>query len=548
MPENTGRTAVFLAVNATHSHTNPAGWSLGRAARAAGWDWRIVEAVAREPMQPLLLRLSDPAPCVVTASFFLFNRDFLLAVLARHKRLHPQCLILGGGPEFLGDNRGFLRQYPFVDAVIRGEGELALADFLTRRDQPERWRAIPGLCANLPDGYIDNGMAKPPDLAAMPSPLPADLRNWKKPFLLFETSRGCAGQCVFCTSGAGHPPTRYFPSERTRTDLRRLYDNGLPEVRLADRTFNESPRRCISLLRMFREEFPEMRFHLEIDPGRLSPAIMRELAAARPGQLYLELGVQTLTEAVFQNLGRAGTLEAARTATSQLCAMRHLRTHTDLIAGLPGGTLAALLADLQALVAMQPAVIQLEILKLLPGTALAAQPERWGILAAPTPPYEVLATAAMPPADMEAARQFSCLADWFYNAPDLQPVTIAAAGQIHDFWPALADACRAQLSLCGAPSLENRFRLLDNFLKSGPPTQAPALRHRLHYARLQHSLTHAYDLDIEPWKKPLPAGARLVEGDGAAEPAQVWRARLDRPYYFVYARNSRRAAAVYLAD
>lgn len=547
MPENTGRTAVFLAVNATHSHTNPAGWTLGRSAQTAGWTWQIVEATPREPVQPLLLRLAQPAPDVLAASFFLFNRNFLLDVMARYKCLHPECLLLGGGPEFLGDNRAFLRRHPFLDAVIRGEGEAALPDFLARWNQPERWHEVQGVCARFGGADLDTGTARLPDLNAIPPATPADWRRNHKPFLLAETSRGCAGQCVFCTSGAGAPPTRHFPIARAREELRRLQATGLPEVRLADRTFNEAASRCILLLRMFRDEFPSMRFHLEIDPGRLTPAIMQEFAEARPGQLYLELGVQTLTAAVFQNLGRAGALEAARAATRQLCAMPHLQTHVDLLAGLPGGTLAMLRADLQALVEMRPAAIQLEILKLLPGTALASDRERWGLCAAPTPPYEILATSTMAPADMETARQWSCLADWFYNQPDLQAVTSAAAGQLPEFWPDLAAACQAQLGLCDAPSLENRFRIFDDFLQTRAE-HAPNLRHRLHYARLRHSLSHGYGMDVQPWKKPLPAGARLVEGHAVQALAQVWAARLDRQYYFVYTRDSRRAAAIYVKE
>ena len=547
MPENIGRTAVFLAVNATHSHTNPAAWTLGHAAQAAGWRWFISEATSREPMLPLLLRLEQMAPEVLAASFFLFNRNFLLEALGRYKRLHPECVILGGGPEFLGDNRAFLCQYPFVDAVIRGEGEVALPEFLARLDQPDRWHEVPGICARIAGNDLDMGMAHLPDLNDMPPATPPDWQRNHKPFLLVETSRGCAGRCVFCTSGAGASLTRYFPIDRVREELRRLQAVGMPEVRLADRTFNEAPKRCITLLRMFREEFPTMRFHLEIDPGRVTPAVMQELAAARPGQLYLELGVQTLTPVVFQNIGRLGTLEDAKTITRQLCAMSNLQAHVDLIAGLPGGTLEMLLSDLQALVEMRPAAIQLETLKLLPGTALDSDRKRWEICAADTPPYEVLSTGTITAADLETARQWSCLTDWFYNQSDLQAVTGAAAVQIPDFWPALAKACAGRLALCDAPSLENRFRIFDTFLQAhaGPNS---ILRHNLHYARLRHSLSHSYGMDVQPWRKPLPLNARLLEGEAVQAFAQIWAARLDKQYYFVYARDSRRAAAIYVEE
>ena len=473
--------------------------------------------------------------------------------------------MLGGGPEFLGDNRAFLERHPEVDAVIRGEGEQAFVQWLRLMDQPEQQAGIPGFCGLIDGRYVDNGMAEGVEhLDDIPSPYPKHLEGFRKPFVLLETSRGCSNRCAFCTSGAGggvrwfslersSPLERSSSLERVRRDVQLIRAQGVPEVRLVDRTFNARPARCLALLRFFRDECKPLRFHLEIDPARLTPDFIAELAAAEPGRFHLEVGIQSLNPKVIRAIGRQGTVRRALAGLTRLCAHRQLATHVDLIAGLPGGALPDLFEDLRTLVRLRPDEIQLELLKLLPGTRLAAEKDRWQIVAAPEPPYEVLRTATMTMDDLETARGLSNLVDWFYNVPELQALIVAATRRIPGFWKELILFGGSVALAVAAPSLENRFRLLDDFFRdrdAGNGRDAGSdrdllLRHALHYAWLKHGFSAQHGIcRAFPWKGPIPGSAVLVEGEAAVRPARVFRADLDRSYLFVYARE-RPAAAVY---
>jgi coproporphyrinogen III oxidase-like Fe-S oxidoreductase len=162
----------------------------------------------------------------------------------------------------------------------------------------------------------------------------------------------------------------------------------VPQVRVLDRTFNEDAGRALKLIQVFRDEFPEIRFHLEIDPARVSDRLADALASAGPGRFHLEAGVQSLEESVGSQIGRQSTARRTLDGLQRLCGRRELEVHVDLIAGLPGGTLAGLMADVGTLIRLGPQEIQLERLKLLPGTPLAETPERWGLLGADEPPYQ----------------------------------------------------------------------------------------------------------------------------------------------------------------
>jgi hypothetical protein len=499
-----------------------------------------VELSQNDSLPAALIRLVRLRPAVLATTVYLFNRAFLLSLLSRFKALCPRCRIVAGGPEFLGDNREFFRQFPFVDAAIRGEGEEAFVQWLQAMDHPEKQAGIPGFCGWVAGRYVDNGMAQGVEsLDDIPSPYPRHLEGFRKPFVLLEASRGCANRCAFCTSAG--VPVRTVSTARIRRDLRLIRAHGVPEVCLVDRTFNDRPARCLPLIRMFRDTFKGLRFHLEIDPARMTPAILAELAAAAPGRFHLEVGVQCLNPAVLRALRRQGTAGRSLKGTVQLCALRNLEVHVDLIAGLPGATLADVFHDLKILIPLNPGEIQVEVLKLLPGTRLARERDRWQMVAAPQPPYEVLQTSTMSAEDMDAARSLSNRVDWFFNIVELRPVILLATRSMPRFWEDLVMTGERIPESPFAPSLENRFRWLEGVFQG----KAVALIHALHYAWLKHGFSAQHGIcRAFPWKGPIPESAVLVEGAAAVRPARVFRADLGRSYLFAYARE-RPAAAVY---
>ena len=69
-----------------------------------------------------------------------------------------------------------------------------------------------------------------------------------------------------------------------------------------------------------------------------------------------------------------------------------METHADLIAGLPLYHLSEIFEDVRTLAEYGAGEIQLESLKLLPGTEMRRRAEELGIQYSPLPPYEVLQT------------------------------------------------------------------------------------------------------------------------------------------------------------
>ena len=77
-----------------------------------------------------------------------------------------------------------------------------------------------------------------------------------------------------------------------------------------------------------------------------------------------------------------------------------METHADLIAGLPLYHLSQIFDDVRTLAEYHAGEIQLESLKLLPGTEMRRRAEELGICYSPLPPYEVLQTREITPDDV----------------------------------------------------------------------------------------------------------------------------------------------------
>ena len=432
-------------------------------------EWEIVSATINENTGMIVDEIYRHRPDILAATTWLFNHEQLIHVASRVKALLPKTCLVLGGPEFLGNNEEFLRKNPFVDCVFRGEGEEVFPQWLTCWNHPEQWHTVPGLCYLTPyKEYKDNGIARVLNFAGLVPPEQSRFFNWSKPFVQLETTRGCFNTCAFCVSG-GEKPVRTLSIESIRERLQLIHAHGIKNVRVLDRTFNYNPRRAKELLRLFLEFHPDIRFHLEIHPALLSEELKEELSLLPKGLLHLEAGIQSLREPVLEKSRRMGKLSDALDGLRFLCALPNMETHADLIAGLPLYHLHEIFEDVRTLAGYAAGEIQLESLKLLPGTEMRRRAEESGIKYSPLPPYEVLQTHEINVSELQTARQLSRLLDGFYNTPAWQALTreliLNDEQFLHRFLAYLTKA-----NLIDQPmSLEKRGLILYEFCKQNYP-------------------------------------------------------------------------------
>lgn len=464
---------LWIDLNSSYAHSSLALPALhAQVADDDRLQWEVVSATINENVGMVVDEICRHAPDILAGTAWLFNHEVLMHIAVRVKALLPQCCIALGGPEFLGDNETYLRNHPFVSCVFRGEGEEVVPQWLACWDRPEAWDDIAGLCYLDAKGrYHDHGTARVLHFAKLVPPEESRFFNWSKPFVQLETTRGCFNTCAFCVSG-GEKPVRTLGLDAIRRRLDIIREHGIRNVRVLDRTFNYNNRRALELLELFREYHPHIRFHLEIHPALLTEELRQELARLPQGLLHLEAGIQSLHEEVLETSMRKGKLSDALDGLKYLCSLPNMETHADLIAGLPLYHLEQIFEDIRTLAGYKAGEIQLESLKLLPGTNMRNHAAELGIRYSTYPPYEVLQTNEISSAELQTARRLSRLLDAFYNTPAWQNVTrrliLEQEGFLHRFLDYLTEA-----NLIDQPmSLEKRGLVLYEYICRQAPEYA----------------------------------------------------------------------------
>jgi len=202
---------------------------------------------------------------------------------------------------------------------------------------------------------------------------------------------------------------------RIQSDLRWLMEQQVPKVKLVDRTFNYHPERAREIFRFILRHNRESHFHFEIGAHLLDRETLELLTEVPPGMFQFEIGIQSTLDATLAAIERRVDRQKLEDNIAALQARTRIDQHLDLIAGLPGESFDDFLASLDRVMAGEPEHLQIEAVKLLPGSPLRQQAHQHGISFDPNPPYSVLATADMSLADLQLLKQISRLLDQSWN-------------------------------------------------------------------------------------------------------------------------------------
>lgn len=538
---------VWLDLNSSYAHSSlalPAIHAQG-IEQNKEVEWIKVSATINSNVGSVVAEIVRDAPDILAATAWLFTHEVLLKIVGRVKALLPHCVVMLGGPEMLGNNENYLRRYPFVNCVFRGEGELEFHKWLRVWRDREQWENVTGLCWLDDEGvYHDGGLAKVKAFDRLEIPERSPFFDWTKPFVQLETTRGCFNTCAFCVSGA-EKPVRMLSVESVRERLQLIREHGIRDIRLLDRTFNGNSRRAIALLNLFREFAGEMRFHLEIHPALL-PDEIRELIKELPeGLLHLEAGIQSLKEEVLNACHRLGDLNAALDGLRYLSSLPNIVVHADLIAGLPLYTLSQMREDVRTLVSFGTKEIQLELLKLLPGTLMRQKASELGIVFSPDVPYEVLRTNEMSVEDLREARLLSRLIDGFYNAIAWQQVTRELILYSEDFLSRFQSWLEERELLEQPLSLEKRGMLLYDFCEVYYPKFLSSII--VSWVLAGIPLAKEPSKKIRPWTIALPEDIRVLQGEYSEMMRLYYMSDHEKEYWFGFDRAKSASKPLFMA-
>ncbi len=352
------------------------------------------------------------APKIVGLGIYIWNVALATEVVATLKRVRPDIVVILGGPEVSYETEQ-QEIVQLADHVITGEADLKFAEVCARllerrapsrrveEAQPQRAEAV----LRAPPKVIPAGLPEFTQLA-----LPYDLyddQDVAHRIIYVEASRGCPFTCEFCLSSLDIP-VRQAPLPAFLGEMQKLLDRGVRQFKFVDRTFNLNIATGRAILEFFLERHhPGNFYHFEMIPDRLPDALRESIARFPPGSLQFEVGIQTFNPDVAERIRRRQNYERLADNLRFLREHTGVHIHADLIAGLPGESLASFAAGFDQLVALRPQEIQVGILKRLRGTPIARHDAEWEMVYNPHPPYEILQTRMIGFATLQRLRRFA---------------------------------------------------------------------------------------------------------------------------------------------
>ncbi|MGW2411132.1 RiPP maturation radical SAM C-methyltransferase [Streptomyces tubercidicus] len=323
--------------------------------------------VVPEFVQETAERIVAAGPDVVGFTSTFQQNTAALAAVKYVKRLAPHIrTVMGGANCDAEQGAATHRNFPFLDFVVRGEGEAAFPQLLTALDEGGDLSDVPGLCHRDADGAsVANPMSTrplppatilPPDYSGYFERLSASVaRNWVEPKLVVEGARGCwwgeKHHCTFCGLNGSFMQFRSKSPDTFYEEIMELARrHRVLDMYLVDNILDMGY--LTTVLPRIIDSGYDLRMHIEIK-ANMRRTQLRTLAQA--GMIYVQPGIESLNSRVLDLMDK-GVSGCQNVRMLRDGAETGLSVSWNYLHGFPGESAA----DYEPVIAQIPALEHLD--------------------------------------------------------------------------------------------------------------------------------------------------------------------------------------------
>jgi len=300
--------------------------------------------VKRENINTVANRLCDVD--IICFSLYVWNAQYSYALAKKLKQLNPKCITIWGGPELPITHKDVFEKHPYIDYIIKKEGEIVFADLLSDIDNAKN---IKGLLINDNGKIIDTGDSiRINNLDILPSPYLTGVFDnliqdnpqveWNA---VIETNRGCPYQCTFCDWGSlTYSKIKQIPLQRVFDEIEWFGSNKIYNLYFADANFGIFLKRDNSIADMListegKYGYPKTHTMTWAKNQKTETLeIVKKLSTKN-----LTVSAQSMSVDVLDNIKRRNLDQHRMVEIFEKCEQAGVRPETEMILGLPGETL-----------------------------------------------------------------------------------------------------------------------------------------------------------------------------------------------------------------
>ena len=290
---------------------------------------------------------------IAAFSAYVWNKNYNYALARRYKEQNPNGFIIFGGPEMPITKKDIFKKYPFIDVVVKGEGEVTFKNLLERLADDISFRDIPGLLINENlEAYDTGDPQRIMSLEDIPSPylngvfdkLLEDTKDveWNA---TLETNRGCPYACTFCDWGSlTYNKVKKFDLQRVFDELEWIGKNKCGFVSITDANFgmfidrdNAIADKLLEVQAKYGYPYTFSVAWAKNQKAEVFDIVFKLIKSPKFNQ-GLTVSVQSMDLDVLENIKRRNLDQHKISDIFELCDKNNVPVYTEVILGLPGET------------------------------------------------------------------------------------------------------------------------------------------------------------------------------------------------------------------
>lgn len=284
------------------------------------------------------------------------------------KKKMPKAVIIIGGVHATAEPDSFLKE-PYVDYVMRGEGEEAFLEFCDVFDKnPRKLGKLKNINKNPVRPFLDINKIKFPDYSLV------NLKNYGHFYI--STGRGCPGNCTFCYNVGmwgknGLPCVRIYDTEKTKEIFKEAIEKyGVTDFTIMDENFITFKKRTIDVARFLEKRYKgKINFFIFGRADFIKNNEEGMMALKKAGCHSVQMGIESGSQRVLDYLNKHIDVKT-QAESIEICRKTGIFSDASFMVGIPTETLEEAKMTENFIKKYHPDVINLKIFTLLPGSAL----------------------------------------------------------------------------------------------------------------------------------------------------------------------------------
>lgn len=313
----------------------------------AGFNVKLVDNLLAPDYENEILRETEGAICLGISVLTGPHIGAAVRVSRAVRKLRPNLPIVFGGWHSSLATEQTLNE-PYVDAIVRGQGELTLLELVQRIAEGQSWHGIRGLSFKDADGTIVNEPERP---VANINDLPAPAYHLADPSiyaavsgvrqLAYTSSVGCPYQCNYCTDMVFYK--RRFNAYRVERVVDELADlvprYNIEHVPFFDSNFLVDRKRAVAIAKGIIAAGTKFHWDFQTSTDFLSLMSDDDIQLlAESGVQHIGFGTESASQEVLTMMNKRFQHVEQMVETARKTCLAGIHVVFNIILGYPGET------------------------------------------------------------------------------------------------------------------------------------------------------------------------------------------------------------------